>query len=283
MRRTLSIAVACAGLVIAIAPAAKSAEAATITAVGWWSQRPGATELPAGSFEVALLPNAPQSVAALRVDVKAAPLTTALLQLLEAEQVLGDVARVQACPTNDNWQPANPGPWADAPTADCADAAVALGRNADGTWTADVGSLLGGGSTSLMIVPLVEVNEQQQSVAFQVTFAGARLVASAAAGTTATRPTPTPAASFAPAPPFGTSGAGFEAQPTFPPSSTALATGTPAAVTPLADTSLAAPAEQAGPAKPWWRLAIGLPVSIAAGAGAVLIRRWLRERDMLGA
>ena len=280
MRRWLGIATLGVGLVLTFPAPAQGAEAATITAVGWWSQRPGATELPGGGFEVALLPNAPQSVAALRVDVKAAPLTTALLELREAEQVLGDVASIQACPTNDGWKPANLGAWADAPTADCEASSVTLGRNADATWTADVGSLLSGGSTSLMVVPLLEVSDAQQSAAFQVTFAGARLVAPEPEGPTSAAAEPTPGATFAPANPVGPA-AGLGVSPEAPATTTPAASPSPVP-TSTADTSLAAPKEDAGPAKPWWRLAFGIPLSIAAGGAAVFVRGRLREREILG-
>lgn len=279
MRRALSTTALCFVAFVVLSPAATAAEAAAITAVGWWSQRPGATELPAGSFEVALLPNAPQSIAALRVEVKAAPLTSALLELTEAEQVLGEVARVQACPTNDDWTPANPGAWGDAPVADCEGSSTVLGRNADGTWTADVESLLRGGSTSLVIVPVVEVSDQQQSAAFQVTFARARLVGSAPSEST---PAPaTPAPSFEPTTPTEPIAAGTVPAPDVAPVTTSLPTGTPPAATP-AGTSFAAPAEPAGEPKPWWRLAVGVPVSLAAGGAAVFVRRWLRERELIG-
>lgn len=277
-RRLLAAAAAAAVAVLAPAGPVAADEAAAITELGWWSRRPGATELPAGSFEVALLPSGPASQAALRIEVKVAPVTSALLELEESSQVLADVALIQACPTDEPWTPANPGPWGEAPTPDCEGASVRLGRNADGTWTADVGPLLRGGSSSLVVLPAAELSDQQQSVSFQVVFSGARLVAAPAGAaatsdpTAADAPTPVPfvaAPAPAPAPRPGpvTAPASVAPEPT-------------AAAASSASTDFAAPAggADAGGGRPWWRLLIGIPLSIGAGVAAAAGRRYLQPR-----
>ncbi len=279
-RRLLAAATLVAATLCAGVPVAVAAEAATITAVGWWTQRPGAGELPAGGFEVALFPNGPVSIAALRVDVKTAPITNALLELTEAEQVLGDVARVQACPTKEQWTPANPGAWSEAPTPACEGAAVALGRNTDGSWTGDVESLLRGGSTSIVLVPSQELSDQQQSVTFQLTFAGARLVASSPAGSNPDQD-PTP-------PPFGAPP--VIAEPSVPsaPVEPVPVPAAPTAPVPAATPAAAAnafagtSAEADTEGKPWWRLLFGVPLAVAAGFAAVYARRQLIQRGVLG-
>jgi len=262
----------------ACVPVAVAAEAATITAVGWWTQRPGAGELPAGGFEVALFPNRPVSVAALRVEVKTAPITNALLELTEAEQVLGDVARVQACPTKEQWTPANPGAWSEAPTPACEGAAVTLGRNAVGSWTGDVESLLRGGSTSIVLVPSQELSDQQQSVTFQLTFAGAKLVASSPAGSQPDQdPAPPP---FDPPPVIAEpSVPSAPVEPVPVPAATTAPTVTPAAAT---NAFAGTTAEAATEGKPWWRLLFGVPLAVAAGFAAVYARRQLMQRGLLG-
>lgn len=282
MRRALA-ALACTAAFAAtpVVPVASAqTSVASITAVGWWSQRPGAAPLPKGSFEVALLPNAPQSQAALRIDVTTIPLTSALLQLTESQQVFGDVARIDACPTNDPWTPANPGAWADAPSGSCAAASVALGRNADGTWTADVASILRAGTSSIVLVPSLEFSDAQQSAAFQIAFSGAQITAHAAAAPT-NAPEPAPmgtsdvaSPSFAPDIPAG---------PVELPSGPVVAAPTVApASTPPADSGRAVDAvNDEGTSKPWSRLAYGVPLSLLAGFGAVVARRLLQQRGVI--
>ncbi len=263
---------------VVLSPITASAQqAALITAVGWWSQRPGAAELPDGGFEVALFPNGPVSQAALRVDVTT-PLSSALLELTESEQVLGDVARILACPTSDTWTPANPGTWADAPAANCDDASVALGRSATGTWTGDVTSLLRGGMSSVALVPFSELSETQQSATFQVVFSKARLTASAPSTPFPATGTPTPV--YAPPPPVA---------PQIPSGPVGLFPA-PVAPAPTPPTDLyAASAEPFDSAagdedptepKPWWRLLFGIPLSAVAGVGAVFVRRILQRRGL---
>ncbi len=155
---------------------------AEVVEVGWWSRRPGASEQPAGGFEVAAMVGQDLSVAALRVRVAPGALvTSARLVLEEASVAGGDVAQLQVCAGPPDWAPANPGAWSDAPEPDCTSAA-ALDRQAAGArWVGDVTvHLLDGDEVTLMVVP--GEGEGLPAAGFQLAFEGATVVVEGQAG-----------------------------------------------------------------------------------------------------
>jgi hypothetical protein len=133
-------------------PSSEAAVSAQVAETGWWTQRPGATAKEGQGFEAAAALGSEQSVAALRVVVSGGEATTATLTLEEAGGVGQDAAVLRVCTTTKPWKQANPGPYGEAPEESCGQSAD-LTRGDDGTWTADIGILLGPAETSLVIVP----------------------------------------------------------------------------------------------------------------------------------
>lgn len=120
--------------------------------LGWWSQSPVASA-PPGGFAVAHAANQTVSVAAVRLRLPTGD-HSVVLTAPETGGAGQATAAVRVCTTTSTWHAAAPGPWAEAPVADCVRSAV-FTRAADGaTWTGDVSALvLGGGEVSLMLVP----------------------------------------------------------------------------------------------------------------------------------
>ena len=279
LRRAL-LAIAGAAVLFASTPATAQ-EAASITAVGWWTQRPGASALPDGGFEIAGAPSGPISEAALRVEVRNAQISFALLELTESSEVFGSVAGINACPTTDAWEPANPGAWSDAPAPRCESVEVSLSRSDAGLWTGDVSRLLRAGTVSIVLVG-VPTTSDGAPVAFQTVFARARLTASAPSTPAAPPPetseppsffSPDDTTTFAPLPP--------------PPPDIAVAP--PAGATTPEPTDLtgtiAEPSSEVGDDgedAPWWRLVFIVPLSVATGGGAVYVRRFVQRRGLAG-
>ncbi|HYD10456.1 MAG TPA: hypothetical protein VEA78_10165, partial [Acidimicrobiales bacterium] len=121
MRRPL-IGLAVAAFVFGALTGTAGSEAPS--AVGWWTSTPGAAAADDGGFEVAALAGNDVSVAALRFATAPAG-GTATLTLTESGGTVTPTTSLQACPTVDPWEPANPGALEDAPTPDCT-SAVAL-------------------------------------------------------------------------------------------------------------------------------------------------------------
>lgn len=284
MRRRVWRLLAAAAVVLSVpaAPPASAAGAASIIQVGWWSQRPGAAELPEGGFELALAPNGPISQAALRVQVTAVQLTSALLELTPSDEFGAGVASVHACPTNDAWAPANPGAWDDRPEPDCDRKDLPLSRRQTGEWLGDVAELLNIGTHSIVLVPMSHPDTQGFPAPYQLVFESAKLTASAP-----TPPPPNPPGDGGGSP-SSSEGPSIIAVPDTPP--VAQNPGPPLVVvepeddpTPIPEAPLAAAptaGDEPGEPRPWWRLALLLPLSGALGAAAVFARRYLRERDL---
>jgi hypothetical protein len=277
--RRAFIAIAGAAVLFGYAPAASAQDAASVTAVGWWTQRPGASALPDGGFEIAGAPSGPISEAALRVEVRSAQISFALLELTESSQVFGSVAGINACPTTDSWKPANPGAWGDAPTPRCESVEVPLSRSDTGLWTGDVSRLLRVGTVSIVLVG-VPATSDGAPIAFQTVFAGARLTASAP--TTPTAPPPETSE-----PPAYTSPDDTTTVVPTPDPSPATALEPPPAVltTPEepgldATTATATDPDDGGESAPWWRLIFLVPISIAVGIVAAFVRRAAIERGI---
>ncbi len=144
---------------LAVVPAAAGAQEnpVSISAVGWWTANP-ASSAPAGGLAVSAGPNGSViSQGAIRFSVSTTSLERASLVLTEDGGVQASGAALQVCPTPNSWTPVEKGEAAKAPRPECDRGTAALTRSAEGTWTADVRSLLSGGddgaSVALMIVP----------------------------------------------------------------------------------------------------------------------------------
>jgi hypothetical protein len=292
MRRFLFIAIPL--LVLAPASAALAAVSGDApAAVGWWTQDPTAAEQPDGGFQVAAAGGQPVSVAAVRFTVPDGA-TRATLHLQEAEgAVVGPTTALQACPTADQWQPANPGAFADAPKPDCA-TPIELTRDETAlTWSGTVPAAVAG---SLMILPGETAGGGAPvDPAFQLTFTGAALeVSTGAAGGGISAPTPPSPSSYT-----APSGGGSSS---FGGGSSSFATPGPVSATPTTATTVAGGAtattveptvgeaiQQVGDGsgggggadQPWERLLFLVPLSALTGVAFVYGKRILRQRGVL--
>lgn len=185
---------------------ATAAEGASITAVGWWTNIPVASA-PEGGIAVGHGASGPSTVAALNIAVPGEVPLQATLRLTEADAVGADSAVIHVCPTPNNWEPEEGGSMEDAPKAECLEQGSSpLERGDDGTWTADVASLLDEDTVSLMVVPAEpQTDEEPPQGPFHVSFDPPVLDAPAppssdAATTTTTEPSSGGASSFTPPP-----------------------------------------------------------------------------------
>lgn len=264
-------------------------------ASGWWTDQPGATAQPDGGFQVGGIGGQPVSVAAVRFSTPSG-VVSATLSLQESGGFVTPATSLQVCPTTDPWEPANPGPMADAPAPDCSEPVV-LTRDADKLeWTAEVAGLLPslGGEPALMIVPATEgASGSPLDPGSSVTFSGAALKVVAAPGTTAS---PTTSLSFT-----SPSGGGGSSSPSFggspssgsvsgigPVTPTSVAAAPPTTVASPNEEAFAPPALSAGATpgggdsnQPWERLLFLVPLSAAIGVGSVYSKRLLQQRGVL--
>lgn len=275
--------------VAANAATAATAAVITVTDVGWWSRRPGATAQPAAYFEVANGLQGEESVAALRVPLAGAVLS-ATIELTESGGVAQQAAVLKLCTTSTPWTPANPGAFADAPKPDCT-VSVEPKREASGKWSADVTGLLAAagaaGAANVMVLPVPAPVGGLVDPGFNIQFSPAVIRADYAPASTApannsgslsgsirssgSASYPATAVGAAPRAPLGT----------------VPATSAPAASTPAAPTGVGLPGQIAAPLdisvrragsgrpKPWGRLIWLVPLSAAGGIGAALARRRL--------
>lgn len=158
MRRAVA-ALALALLVVAVngSSVASQEAAASISDVGWWTSNPTATA-PEKGIAVSAGPSGPITVAAVRVLLLADSIDTAALVLKEDGGVQASGAQLQVCTTPNAWAGGPKQTMDKAPKPECDRAKAALARGADGTWRADVRTLLVPPSedqteVSLMIVP----------------------------------------------------------------------------------------------------------------------------------
>ena len=279
------------------------------SAVGWWTSTPGAGAADEGGFEVAAVAGNAVSVAALRFASAPAG-ATATLTLKEAGGTVTPTTALQACPTTDPWEPANPGPRDEAPEPDCT-AGVPLTRDEDAaTWTGSVSGILGAGT--IMIVPgETPGGGSPLDVGFRVTFSGADLVV-VTTSPSGPSPSPTPA----PLPSGGgSSGGGSSGGSSFPspspsPSSspslsgagpvtpTTVAAGGGTTVTTVAveegdasgsseeafgapDLAAGATVGGGGSDQPWERLLFLVPLSALVGVLWIYAKRFLTQRGVL--
>ncbi|MEX2393950.1 MAG: hypothetical protein WD826_05675 [Actinomycetota bacterium] len=276
MKRYIALAGIGIAVIALVASVPASAAGAAITQVGWWTQRPGATELESGGFELALAPNGPISQAALRIRVDAVQLTSAQLELTESEAAGAEFSAIDVCTTTESWSSANAGAWDDAPTPNCQQS-IPMTRSLSQTWTADVSSLLTVGTVSLVLVPGSHPDTQGAPLPYRLVFSGATIEASAAVEPA---PQPTP---FTPSDdtPVSTPSDADVPQPVAPDPDTPVgADGTP----PPTGAVVAIPSfvpdteDEPGPSRPWSRLVVLIPLAAAIGVTTVVGRRALRDR-----
>lgn len=150
----------------------------SITDVGWWTRRPGASPLPPGGFEVAEAPDDDLSIAALRMR-STGRATRATLVLDEAGGTRQDMASLQVCATTTTWSASNPGAYEDRPVANCSSGAITLNRTGS-SWSANVLPLVGSGATTSLVVLPATPSSGLPVDSFQITFASARVEAEVA-------------------------------------------------------------------------------------------------------
>ena len=296
MRRRLAAGGALLALVLLLSGVAAALDGDSPQSTGWWSSEPGASAQDGGGFQVGAVGGTAVSVAAVRFSTPSG-VTSAKLSLQEASGgFVTPATSVQACITNDQWQPANPGAMADAPKADCSKG-VPLERDATTlVWSADVASLLptGGGTPTLMIMPgTTPGGGSPLDPGFRVTFSEAKLAVVSAPGTTAAIApssgvdfsSPQGAASYDP----GTSGGAITGIGAVTPTTAAPATtsstinqGEAFAPPPLAK-GASPGGGRSGKSQPWFRLLFLVPLSAAIGIASVYGRRLLTERGVVEA
>jgi hypothetical protein len=167
MRRRLLLGGVLGGVLVLSVVVAPGAHAEVpVSQVGWWTRSPTPPTVPEGGISVAAAPDGPLTVGAVLLDAGGGA-SGASVRLVETGGEGQQLGGLQVCPTSSAWSPAEAGAMADAPKDDCASATVAMARGDDGTWTADVQSLVDGktGPVGLIVLPAAG------SVAFQVTFA----------------------------------------------------------------------------------------------------------------
>jgi len=162
--------------------AAGSAEAASVTEVGWWSRNPLSSS-PEGGFAVGAAPDGPTAVAALRIDVGGG-VETLVVDVVPTTDP-GALGSLEVCTAPDDWEAATPGALDAAPAVACEGDAVPFGR-AGGGWRADVSSLVRGssGTVSLAVVPVAGSGTVPFEVAFEAPTAAATGEAAAPAPST---------------------------------------------------------------------------------------------------
>ncbi len=279
-----------AALAVLAIPPTGAQDAAGVQDVGWWSQQPAASAQPEDGVQLTWAAESAQSVAALHVvvpDVEG----EVLLVLEETGGLATDRAAVDLCVTTSSWTPANPGAWGDRPTVDCEADPPTLGRDATALeWTGSIDALLAGSAPG----DIVGVVLQPQGVPpaaglpitppFQLDLSGATLQVldtggpptTAPPATSVTDPTFTDPAvgdpEFAP-PDLG--GSGFDAGPL--PDTPATTVPTVEENDPGDDFVGLGPIDgTSGTGRPWWRVALLVPISLFGGFGAAFARRGLR-------
>jgi len=298
MRRRVAAAASLIGLLVLLSGVATALSGDSPENTGWWSSEPGASAQEGGGFQVSAVGGTAASVAAVRFSTPSG-VTSAKLSLQEASGgFVTPATSLQACITNDSWEPANPGAMADAPKADCS-GGVALTRDeASLVWTAEVAGLMptAGGSPSLMIVPgTTPGGGSPLDPGFRITFSEAKLSVVSAPGTTASLSSgsnsvdfssPSGASSYDP----GSAGGSITGIGSVTPTTAAPVTTTSSM---LQQTEAFAPPSLAKGAKPgggggganqpWARLLILVPLSAAIGVASVYARRILSERGVVEA
>ena len=294
MRRRLAVGGVLLAFVVVLSGVAAALDGDAPQTTGWWSSEPGASAQDGGGFQVSAVGGTATSVAAVRFSTPSG-VTSATLSLQEASGgFVTPATSLQACATQDQWQPANPGAMADAPKADCSQA-VPLSRDATSlVWSGDVAKLLptGGGTPSLMIVPgTTPGGGSPLDPGFRITFSEAKLAVVSAPGTTAAPSTdsvdfssPGSASSYDPS----TSGGSIAGIGAVTPTTEAPATTTSSTIKQAEPFAAPALTKGASPGRsrkhqPWARLLFLVPISAALGVASVYGRRLLSERGVVEA
>lgn len=272
--------------------------------VGWWTDRPAAAEAGAGAFEVSAGPDGEvQSVAAFQVTIPVSRVDTFDLTFVETAGVGTQVGgSLLICPTTEPWTPADPGALADAPEPDCSRQVFMTPVLEERTWIGDIASLVSdGGTVSLVVLPdYAPPSPASLGPGMVVRIAEIQIEAE---GTDAAAPTTTtldfdspeggnqfvdsPDSGFSarPAPDFA-SGESFDSGvPTV--IEEPVGTDPPTEV----DGDLAADDQffsleledaAAGHGRPWIRLLVLVPLSVAIGFGSARLRRLAKEGALVG-
>lgn len=292
MRRTGQVGAALLVLVLGggRVPAAHAQTASAVDEAGWWSRQPLAQPMPEDGFAIGWAVEEEQSAAAVRIGAPDRLDGTVYLILHESGGAATDQGLARVCVTEDDWEPANPGPYEDLPQADCAPGETAeLGRDAvASTWVADITGLVAAASgdhLSLVVRPVGKaVNANVPATApFEVRFDAATLRVEAIG-------TPRPV-DTATTPPFAGDPAertgGGDQAPLSPPlggsfDAPALVPVPPATRPPSRTTTPTSGGEVAlGPVEAtssdgtrWLPIVVLVPISAGIGLLAVVSRRW---------
>jgi hypothetical protein len=194
---------------LALVPIVPAAAEEVSVEVGWWSSNPAATA-PDRGFAVSATAGGTVTVAALRAPLEVSTIESATLTLTEEGGVQRETAQLQVCPTPNAWKGGAKQPIAEAPKPECDVAKAPLTRAPDGSWTADVRTVLSSSSAgdpsspSLMVVP---VGAGAVPVGFEVRFAPPKLDVTGPSGSSGSSSPSGPSSSFADdfAPPGGAS------------------------------------------------------------------------------
>lgn len=298
-----AVAAACALVaawaIVGTSDAAAEPAQVTVSRVGWWSDRIGATAAGDGAFEVAVGPTGDlQSIAAFELEIDVPAVGVASIELAESA-ALAEFGSLALCPTADEWEPADPGPLDEAPKPACADS-IHLTRTIDTrVWIGDITPLVSdGGTVSLVVVPeFAPPTPISAGMLVRVEEIGVRAEAAAepVAPTTSTTldfSTPGGANTFEASPDSGLSidfgpppsGTVDLGQVSTPPIDDLGAAGGDPAADDAADAddaffTLGPIEDETGPPRPWIRLALIVPLSAAIGVGVAFARRWMESRS----
>lgn len=140
--------------------------------VAWWTRSPIASA-PDGGIAVALAPDGPLTVAAIRTP-RPSNAERVLFEAVEVGGVATDSAVVLACAVSAAWEPSAGGPLADAPATMCSPE-VALARDAaSASWTADLTAIATAGEPYISIA--LTPGSGTTPAGFEVRLAHPRLV-----------------------------------------------------------------------------------------------------------
>lgn len=273
-------------------------EAAEVSAVAWFSDRPGASAQPDGGFEVADTLDG-TSTAAVQLTINATSLSSLTLVLDETVGVAAEQANVRACLFTGTIGPANPGALDAAPAPDCT-GEVLLERDEAGDWSGNVLGLAQaapeGAPFGIALLPGELDSPVPLPTGFSLTFEAASVLATGSFDAPTTTTTfgsggapAEPAAPLPVVPPPVTSDPNlvntFDGQqPLTPPTQPGTPEPDSEAVSEQTaeENALPVPTGSAigggGDERPWWRLVLLIPFSAGIGYAAGPLRTWFDER-----
>lgn len=160
MKRVLAAAAAAVALALVFPQVAS----AGVNSVGWFTRNPAASA-PEGGLQVANAPDGIVSFGAISALEDGKSITSATVTLKEAgQQVNAATATLRACRAAGSFKSGR-GTFAQGPKADCDLGTAEIKRDASGTWTGDVTSLVAGAET-----PAIAIVPAPGAGLFQVTF-----------------------------------------------------------------------------------------------------------------